>query len=224
MTRLALAQRRHLEETLARREISLRSVVIADDDNLDIAGEHGCDTIEMTNHLAAKVNAGFRHACEAGADYVCFVGSDDWLHEDFFSVLDGQIVSGREIFVVDLENGRGRRLRISKPQGVAPWLIPRGLLEQFGFTPIPKRREELMWGIDGAMYKGLGVPRDIVFNDPHDACRVDFKTDLNLTAYSILNTHLGVGEETHDPWSVLERHYPADLVAMGRDLHARLAA
>src|SRR4051812_9717831 len=87
VTRLCLAQKQHLVAALAARGITCHVVVVADDDNLDIAASYGFATVEQQNVLGRKVNDGFQHCWERGADYVAFVGSDDWVHEDALAVL-----------------------------------------------------------------------------------------------------------------------------------------
>src|SRR3954464_9355536 len=87
VTRLCLAQKKHLVRHLAARGITASVVVVADDENLDIAAEYGFDTVEQKNVLGLKVNDGIEYACDNDADYVAFVGSDDWIHPDFFDSL-----------------------------------------------------------------------------------------------------------------------------------------
>ena len=95
MTRLALAQRRWLCDELAARGLDANCVIVADDENLDIAREYGFDTVEVDNRgLGRRFNAGYRHAADQGADYLVHVGSDDWVHPDLFDILRQNDLSG----------------------------------------------------------------------------------------------------------------------------------
>ena len=61
VTRLALAERRWLCDELATRGITANSVIVADDENLDIAREYDFHTITMDNSdLGLRFNAGYK--------------------------------------------------------------------------------------------------------------------------------------------------------------------
>lgn len=242
MTRLALQQRRALCDELAGRGLDAQAVIVSDDENLELADEFGFATVEMDNqHLGRRFNAGYRYACENGADYVVHIGSDDWIHPDCFDRLDelapldemplptreqpvvvfdlksDPMLVGSEMLVVDLASGTGTVIRPTGPYGVVPWVLPARAFEASGFAPLP---DEQPRGIDGALVRGLeALPRPI-FDDPCPCARVDFKSDVNITPYKAL-TH--IGEEEPDPWGALDAHYPADLVAQARALSVEMA-
>lgn len=218
VTRLALAQRRHLCDELALRGISADCIVIADDENIDIAGEFGFPAIEMSNtYLGAKVNAGFEYAGEQGADFVAFVGSDDWMHPDLFDTLRflpvprPPVVAGRVLTLVDLERGLMRQMSTSYRYGVIPWLIPRWVLEASDFRPLPNEKTR---GIDLNLALGLGSKPEWVFHDPHPLARVDFKSDMNMTPYRAASGSPGRHGEIEEPWETLVEKYPAELVSL----------
>lgn len=214
-------------------------MIVADDENLDIAAEFGFSTWEQSNdQLGRKFNDGLEFACRyLDADLVVLIGSDDWMHVDLFdrlprehwepdlSTIDQAItwsdapeaITGREIALVDLEHGRLRRCRSRGRSGVIPWIFPRAALEPSGFRPI---RDELNIGIDGSLMAGLGCRPEWVFVDPHDLCRVDFKSDVNLNSYDKITGSIGYGPVCLDPWAVLARAYPRYLVEMARDTSA----
>ena len=242
VTRLCLAQRRHLVEVLAGRGLEATVLVIANDDNLDIAAEQGFETLERSNDmLGRKFNDGIETAFTVlAADYVAVVGSDDWIHPDMFDRLPAEeigdpemigdvvawtpgapeAVSGREIAMVDMIGGRLRRCRGRGPFGVIPWVFPRPALEPCGFRPA---RDDLHRGIDGSMAAGLGGPVEWVFHDPHDLCRVDFKSDVNLNSYAAITGAIGYGPEETDPWALLATRYPQPLVDEARQLSEVMA-
>lgn len=223
VTRLVLTQRRWLAAELAPRGVDVRSVIVADDDNLDIARELGFETVEMDNRgLGGKFNAGFRYAASQGADWLVHVGSDDWVHPDWFLPLlnplePKPVLAGRQLAFVDLLSGRLTRGRLGGSVGAIPWAFPREVLERVGFEPI---RPSRMRGIDGDLLRGLrsaGVKAEWVFHDPSDVARVDFKSDTNINTFQSLP--ISLKGRRADAWSLLGAHYPPDLVGMARDLH-----
>lgn len=243
VTRLALAQRAHLCGVLAERGIHATAVVVADDENLDIASEFGFETVEQTNaQLGRKFNDGYEFACrQMDADYVVHIGSDDWVHPDVFDRLPlahpeppqvtpenpvvtwsdaPEVVAGTEIALVDLVCGTLRHCRYERRQGVIPWVLPRAALEPSGFRPV---RDDQRIGIDFALVAGLGIRPQWVFHDPHPLARVDFKSDLNLNLYEAVAGVLGVGEDVSDPWPLLADIYPSELVGLARETHEGLA-
>lgn len=229
VTRLALAQRAHLAGVLAARGIDCRTVIVADDENLDVAEEFGAATVVMDNDhgLGRKFNAGYRYAAREGADWLGHIGSDDWVHPDVFDPIHGcpprTILTGRKIAFVDLLSGRFCRRAIGGPYGVIPWLIPRVVMEGCGFEPI---RPDRYRGMDGFLIRGMKQPPRArvrwAFADPSDVARVDFKSDVNINTFAGLPASL-TKDSQPDPWPVLAEHYPAELVALARETHEELA-
>jgi hypothetical protein len=237
---LALAQRAHLVTELAARGLEAHCVVVADDDNLDIARGHGFHTVERDNRFVGrKVNDGIEYAMRHGADYVVTLGSDDWVHADLFDRLPArkapepqptpgrpvvwrpgpEVVTGREILIVDLIGGQARRCRARGRTGVIPWIVPENALQHSRGRPVGEEKQR---GIDGSMALGLRPPPSWVFHDPHDVCRVDFKSDVNITPFPGLVSNLGYGPIV-PPWDLLARRYPAHLVDLARRTHKELA-
>lgn len=215
-----LAQRRWLCDTLASRGLTANSVIVADDENLDIAHKHGFPTVERDNSdLGAKFNAGYQYAADQGADLFVHVGSDDWIHPDTFDILDeidlgGCLVAHRNFLVVDLERNVAKRCHARGMWGSIPWLIPRSAMAAAGFAP---SRGGLMRGIDAAVAIGLTTRVDWIFQDtPAEWC-VDWKTKTNLTPYVGLVYTLGFGDE-QEPWPLLSGFYPSDLIEQARSL------
>lgn len=240
VTRLCLAQWAHLRGELAGRGIHLNAVVVADDQNLDTAAEHGFDTVEQNNTwLGRKFNDGLEHACRNGAEYVVLIGSDDWIHESMFDRLPlpaavlpeigpdrpvvvgrsaAEIITGRRIGMVNLETGRLLRCVSHGRYGVIPWIIHRRALEPSGFRPV---NEQLERGVDGSLIAGLRMRPMWVFTDPHELCRVDFKSAVNLTSYRKVKRTPRVPQiEETDPWTPLAELYPAHLVDQARTVAA----
>lgn len=219
VTRLALAQRRHLCDELSLRGVTANCVVIAHDENLEIAEEFGFHAIEMANdYLGRKVNAGFDYADHHEADVIAFCGSDQWLHIDLFDHLGcEEIVTGYEIAGLDLERGRLRTARWGNRYGVPPWLIPCAALERCDGQPCPDTATK---ALEWEMSQRLGHDSPWRFHDPHPYTRVELKSALNMTSFRAMPSH----GEVDDPWPVLAEFYPDEVVALGLRTHEELEA
>jgi glycosyltransferase involved in cell wall biosynthesis len=208
VTRLALAQRRQLCDELAVRGITADCIVVADDDNLQIADEFGFKSLARPNLLGYKLNSGVEMALELGADYVSFVGSDDWIHADLFvpEMLDGRaVISGAWLCQYDLASGTSKVVTTRNRFGVIPWLIPRGALPA---GPVVPHNQET--GLDIHLGMALGNV-EWRYHDPHPLTRVDFKSDVGLTPFGA-----GIGRVAPP----LRDFYPEDLVALADDFMA----
>lgn len=222
VTRLVLRQRERLCADLASRGIQASMLVVADDENLEIAREHGAATIEAPNEpLGRKCNAALRYAADR-ADWVVWVGSDDWIHPDVFDpLLDARdrpatIITGQRIAIVDLATGRLRRITSPSRHGAIPWLIDSRLL-RVSRGPI---RPDLPRGLDGGLIRGIRLsqtPFTFERHDPHEFRCVDFKSDVSLSPFNPLAANLGIGEPEH-AWETLATWFPADLVDQAREL------
>lgn len=220
VTRLACSGMAWLVDRLAVRGITAQVVLIADDRNIAIAREFSFDTIDMENQLGAKVNAGIAHLRARGADWVCFSGSDDWLHPKIFdSLLENEtaerVIAGKQIAIVDVPRGALRTLNVNSRVGAGPWLIPTSRLPKEPCEPQRVR------GIDGSLERRLIGSPPFVFSDPHPVARVDFKTSENISSYRQLQ-FLGYGPE-RDAFEALDEHYPAWLVDVARATSEELA-
>ncbi len=223
VTRLVLDQRQRLCVELASRGIDARSLIVADDENLEIAAEYGCDTLEAPNSpLGRKCNLGLHHAAQQGADYIVWIGSDDWIHPDVFQPLldlpatrPVTIFAGTRVALVNLRTGELQRVASPSKFGAIPWLIDSRLFTTRTVAPI---KPELKRGLDGALIRGLRLARvdfEWVFDDPNDFRCVDFKSDQNITPYKSLAKHLAIGEP-EVAWEALGDWFPADLIDKAR--------
>lgn len=211
VTRLVLAQRRELCDELAARGITADCIVVADDENLEIAGEFGFPTLTRPNLLGYKVNSGIEMALDMGADYVSFVGSDDWLHPDLFmpGLMDGEtVVSGWKLCQYDLATGLSKVVSTRSRFGVIPWLVPAQALRGKLVS------NHLESGLD--LHLGTAIMEARwTFHDPHALARVDFKSDIQMTPYGA-----GIGPVAPP----LAERYPAHLVEQVYSLSEQLAA
>lgn len=242
VTRVVLAERRWLCDMLAARGLTANSVIVADDENLDIAEEFGFPTVEKDNSdLGERFNVGYRFAAEQGADVFVHIGSDDWVHPDAFDILRDtdissdapikplspetqsvvwrrgpMVIAQRRLTLVDVANGVAQRCFVHGRWGCIPWLIPRRAMESEGFAPIARGN---MRGIDGALVRGLRTRPTWIFQDAPDEWLVDWKTTWNVTPYKGVARSLGVGD-TDDPWEMLAEFYPPHLVRLAQGLKA----
>jgi hypothetical protein len=252
LTRLCLEQKAYLVHELAGLGVEAHVLVVGDDANIDTARELGFETLERPNvHLGRKINDGFEWACrEGGAQYVSFVGSDDWVMAEFmadFPEPDRVRSAGHQAFV----SPGGQRLIVRKapgPMGGAPWVIPTALLAECGFRPV--WRDQKMSGMDYLIVRTLqpkpmprlkGEPppdrearlaqkaRELRRYDqrPADLLRmVDFKgTREQITDWAtVVPTHRGdkllMSAEGRDVWETLATRYPADLVGRMQKFYA----
>lgn len=210
ITNLALTGIGWLTDMLAGRGVTSRILLIANDGNLEIAEDHGVETLEMENKLGARVNAGIAHMAECGADWFCFTGADNWLHPDLFVGLGVERVrAGLTLAIVDMERPRLRKIRATGGNGAAPWLIPRSALEACDFKPCP---DEATRGIEQEIRSRIAWP--FIYDEPNHLARVDFKTQANITPYQALACDLEIEES---PWLALTSAYPELLVAFAQD-------
>lgn len=225
VTRLVLTQRQRLCEELAARGIQATSLIVADDENLDIAREFGAVTIEAPNEwLGRKCNAALRYAADR-ADWVVWVGSDDWIHRDAFAPLivppetgPAMIIRGGRLTMVDLATGQLQRMNPPSSYGAIPWLIESRLIRATRKdSPI---RPDLARGLDGSLIRGLRrspITFELVLDDPHEFRCVDFKSSLNLSPFEPAAATYGIGEP-EPAWQTLADWFPADLVDQARTL------
>lgn len=237
VTRLVLEQRQRVCGELASRGVDAAMLIAADDENLDVAGEYGCDTVETPNEpLGAKCNTLLYHAVETGVDWIVWVGSDDWIHPSVFApILDQEetparatIHTGRRLAIVNMHAGTLARLQVSGRYGAIPWLMDARLLRNAVTRRdgrlIAQIEPKLSRGLDGGLIRGLRLGRvnfDWSFSDPTEFRCVDFKTRTNITPFEGLARNVGVGDPEH-AWKALRAEFPADLVQKAHKLSTRL--
>lgn len=209
----------------------MQSLIVADDENLEIAREYGCETLEAPNQpLGAKCNLGLRRAAE-DTDYVVWIGSDDWIHPDVFDAVLGYeerpgrlpIHVGTTVAVVDIPRMVLQRVKSPSKFGAPPWIIDSRLLRPARPLSPGPIKPWLKRGLDGALVRGIRLnrlPFEFVFSDPHDFRCVDFKTDQNLTPFAGVAKHLGFGPE-EPAADALANWYPHDLVELVRNFPQR---
>lgn len=211
--RLALSavcfeQRRRTIDELGLRGVEARCVVVADDENLELARAAGFDTVEQDNEwLGRRFNDGIEYAARAGADWIVPIGSDSFLDPVYLFPLPrrDRLVRSSPIYAI-AERDRIGRCRV-RGDGAGPYMIHRSRLPP-GFRPARDRRAR---GIDRSTLAGLR--RTVRFEqvELHPWQYVGWRGTPRMNDYDRLFAKIGVGEET-DVRDVLVEHYPADLV------------
>lgn len=223
ITRLVLLQRRRLAEQLVEDGIDVRLLIAADDENAEIADEFGCDVLRVTNEpLGRKANAALAAAVATGADWIGWVGSDDWIHPDAFDPLHLEyelpvIVRGKRLALVNTATGTLRQIKSPSAHGAIPWLIDSRLFRVTQINPI---RSDLSQGLDGSLARGLrrhGIPLELVTHDPHPFRCVDFKTEANIWPFEVVADAYALADP-EPAWTALAKWFPADLVDQARRL------
>lgn len=188
--------------------MALDAVVVADDENLELARQFNFRAVECPNdRMGVKWNAGFMAA--RTADFSVLIGSDDWLHPDAFGdMATDAITAADSIDFVDLERGV---LQHARAAASIPWFIPRALLQPSDFAPMPPHMQR---GTEPILLHALGRPPVVHRAGPP---AVDFKTAENVGAYAGVRNSIGDGVE-HDAWAFLATTYPAPLVELARSL------
>lgn len=211
-------------------------LIVADDENLDVAGEYGADTVTAPNKpLGAKWNTGLYHAADTGVDWIVWVGSDDWIHPAIFDpILDRDetnppvILSGHRLAIVDMAAGSLQRIETPSPYGAIPWILDARLIRD----AVRRRNGDRLGplqpaidrGLDGGLIRGLRRGRvnfGWQYDNPNDFRCVDFKTRTNITPFEGLARNLGVADR-ENAWETLAEHFPADLVQKAADLSESL--
>src|SRR5262245_39573794 len=208
LTRVVMEQRRHIVDELAATGVDVRQVVIADDDNLDIAAGFGFDTLRRPNYaLGRRFNDGIQYAAQHGAEWIVPIGSDSFLDPAYLLPLPepGLVMRTSHLYAI-AEPGRLGQCKVMTPHGVGPYMIPRVALPST-LRPASDHRRK---GVDGSTLRGLRrTHTDYV--DRHPWQYVGFRSFPQMNDYDKLYRRIGVAQET-DVAGRLAQFYPADLV------------
>jgi glycosyltransferase involved in cell wall biosynthesis len=201
-------QRLQVIDVLRRLGVDAHCVVVADDENLELARARGFDTVERDNEwLGRRFNDGIQYAGEHGADWIVPIGSDSWIDPAYLFPLprDGRARTSRMYAVVTVD--RISHLTVERG-GAGPYIIPADVLRASGFRP---SKDLISRGVDASTLAGLD-PVKWEYRDQHPLQYVGFRGTPHLTAYSKLWYYWGVREE-QNPAEQLARAYPPELVS-----------
>lgn len=208
LTAICLEQRRLVIDELARHGVEARQVVIADDENLDIARSFGFETIERDNEwLGRRFNDGEEHAGKNGAEWIIPIGSDSWVDPAYFLPLPSPRLTRTSRMYAPVRADRLATLRVGKV-GAGPHMFHRSLMVRSGFRPAP---DQISRNTDQLTIKGLDRPPRWEWRDRHPLQYVGFRVRPYITEYDRLVARWGVTED-HKPFDALRTRYPADLV------------
>lgn len=207
LSEVVFAQRRLCVSYLAERGVEARSVVIADDENLELARAAGFETIERDNRwLGRRFNDGIEHAARQGADRIVPIGSDSFLDPAFlFPLPPRRRIRSSPLYAV-AERDRLARCYVRGP-GAGPYMIPPDRLPT-DLRPSAERRAR---GIDRSTLAGLRRPLLWEHVELHPYQYVGFRGEPRMNDYERLRDRIGVGEE-QDVAEILSEHYPRRLV------------
>lgn len=198
-------------DELTGNDIRASAVVVACDENLDVAAGLGFGTVERDNEfLGRRFNDGFQAACLEGVDFVVPVGSDDWV--DAAWVADrlpgpGEIRCSRLMSMVSDDGRLLRTLRVGYDGGHGIRVFPRALLERVGGRPAEEFRRR---AVDTSILRRLLPfgPR-LTYVERSPLQMVDWKSPSEqLNTFESCVRYADGGDR--DPWAALAGVYPAE--------------
>ncbi len=224
LSKVCFAEHAWAAEQLAPSGVDVVSCVVACDENLDLAKGLGFATVERANDfLGARWNDAYQYAASEGADFICPLGSDSWIHPRFFERLPKPnrttTLTGKSYAVVDELGERIAHLEIDTSAGVGPNVVPTWLFGAADWRPV---REDIQRGCDNSLLLTIQRDHDITFawHDFDPVQYVGFRTNgEQLNPYKELAERWAVSE-TDQPWLELERLFPVELVDDMREVYA----
>lgn len=224
LSQIVLEQRRVACDRLAELGYEASCVVVADDENLDIARSLGFATVNRDNaYLGRKFNDAYQFAAAEGVDYIAPIGSDSWVDPETIAAMLGeiegqQIGASRNYAVIDALGQRRTDTFVQWAWTLTA--IPTELLAHSGWRPVG---ENLKRGCDTSMMKEIqrtNRPLEYVYVERHPLEIVAFQSAIQITDFDRLHDKWGVGPIKTRPFAGLAKHYPADLVERMEALYA----
>lgn len=220
-TALCLEQRNRVLAELAKHGIDAYQVVIADDENLDIARSLGAATVERDNAMVGrKFNDGMEYAGKAGADWIVPIGSDSWIDPEFFLPLTDPRRTLTSPAYCAVQSERMAELIVA-PRNVrhmaGPYVFHRSLLAPAKFRPSAEDSVMVDTSTISGIERAIHRPIRWQLRTVHPFQYVGFRVEPMMTSYYSLARKWLVREHA-DPWAVLAKHYPADLVERAQNL------
>lgn len=194
-------------------------MVVADDENLEVAARYGCHRVLRENHpVGRKFNDGFQYACEHDADWVGAIGSDGWLHPDYFNrpMEPDTVYTGPAYAVVAPDGSKVAITHVKGFYAAGPLMFHRSTLERLGWRPYD---ESLDRGIDTSAWMQVSsvFPQVRWEWRTENPCQlVGFRSSPQITSYREVWEAWGLREE---PLSVLAEFYPERLVGRVREFY-----
>jgi glycosyltransferase involved in cell wall biosynthesis len=213
LSEVCFEQRRRVVDHLNEHGIEAHCVVVADDENIDLALSKGFEVFKQDNEwLGRRFNDGIQYAAHSGAEWIVPIGSDSWIDPAYFLPLPDPSLTRSSKMYAAVTSGRIGYLNVAHPTNPAgPHMIHRSRLPE-SLRPTVDERNRY---IDSATLAGLSDLR-FEFRDLHPLQYIGFRGQPHLTPYDRLWTAWGVREST-DPWTELATVYPQDLVDRARE-------
>lgn len=159
LSEVVFEQRRRAIDDLRAVGIEADCVVIADDENLELARVAGFRTVERSNEqMGRKWNDGYETSVLDGFTHFVPIGSDSLVVPNYFLGIDplrDVVTTGEHYALVDERGERLARTLIRDRFGVGPHVVPTRFLEK-PYRPLP---ETLGRGADGALMAYLAAVR-----------------------------------------------------------------
>lgn len=214
LTRIMLEQRLRLTEAVRPLGVRCETVVIADDENLDIAEDLGHKTVGALNVLGAKFNDGYEYAVEHNYDWAFHVNSDQAFDPALIAAIakapTDRIVTMSHLSAV---NATGERFIAYRNPVRAMQAFPLKLLRR---NPRPCA-EHIMSGCDRSTYEGVaranhGAKEQRVRVGPLET--IQFESEVQMTGWE---RHVGIARnsgarEWKVPWDLLAQTYGPELI------------
>lgn len=233
LAQICLRQLRRTCDDLADRGVDASAVVVADDENLDVARDLGFAWVRRDNRFVSrKFNDGIQLACDRThnrrpADYVVPCGSDDWVHPSLFENLPNNhtmVAFQRMSFV--REDAQELTVRhLNNEGGCGIRIYPTSMLRRVGFRPADEDRKR---GCDTSILvnvKRSGALSMIDHRDIDPLHIVDWKsTGEQLNTYAAVDARHRA-EHHADPFDALTGRFPDEALDEMREHYAaRLVA
>lgn len=227
LSRICLGLLAQTCEQLHQYEIEATAVVIADDENLELAESLGFATVRRDNdQVGRKLNDGYQLACDPDfnprpADWAVPIGTDDWVLPEIFETLPrpDRIGMFRLMGCVDETRTKLARLKVPYLGGCGIRLMPSSLLALTGYRPCEEDRGQ---ALDTSTLREIRKANrrrmpDFVELDRNPYQIVDWKSnDHQLHPFLELRPYKH--GDCGDPFSELKDVYPAWALEAVRDL------
>lgn len=224
---LVFAQRARMLTQLRAVGVVASSVVVACDENLELAREHDFELVNVDNrYLGRRWNEGYVIAGELGATHAMPVGSDSIV--DYRLVLawlehgaPWNAVTYTTAYSVFHSSGRRRVDCCVTRGGGGGMLINGALLRGCGWRPVG---EKLARGCDHSTLRSLGAVAGRLTLTPvdvHPLAVVALQSNTQITSYDRLALRWGIEEERRDPYAALAYYHGAELADQVRALYAK---
>ncbi len=232
MAAICMRQLRRTCDELTASGIEATAVVIACDENLDLARENGFGTVERSNQFVSqRFNDGIQLALDPEvnprpADFVMPIGSDDWIDWRIINPktlpAPNEVVGFQNISFVREDGLELTKTFLNYTGGCGMRLYPRQLLEPLNYRPA---EEDLRRGCDTSILTNVRLAVDdvhVMHVSTSPLQIVDWKTPgEQLNNYRQVAARHFRNSEPGDPWTELADIYPAAALDDMRRLYDR---